>query len=74
MASWACTRINLLVTFYLFKTTDVLQKYSLHEIYFVLILDWKARVQFPVRCTGNVLYITASRMTWNSCRLIAYEE
>jgi len=41
----ACMRTNLLVTFYLFKTTDVLQKYSLHEVYFLLILGKKARVQ-----------------------------
>lgn len=37
---------------FFFLTTDVPQKYSLLEIYFLLILDWKARVQFPVRCTG----------------------
>jgi len=72
-AFMACTRTSLLVPFYLFETTDVLQKYSLHEVYFLLILDWKARVQFPVRCTGIFLYITVSRMIWNSCRLVACE-
>jgi len=58
----ACMKTNLLVPFYLFETTDVLQKYSLHEVYFLLILDKKARVQLSVRCTGIFLYITVSRM------------
>jgi len=69
----ACMRTNLPVSFYLFEATDILQKYSLHEVCFLLILDKKARVQFPVRCTGIFLYITVSRMTWNSCRLVACE-
>jgi hypothetical protein len=68
-----CTRTNLLVPFHLFETTGFLKKYSLHEAYFLLILDWKGTVQFPVRCTGIFPYITVSGMTWNSCRLVACE-
>jgi hypothetical protein len=72
-AFMACTRTYLLVPLYFFKTTVVIQKYSLHEVYFILILDWKARFQFLVKGTEIILYITVYRMTWNTCRLIACE-
>jgi hypothetical protein len=59
-AFMACIMTNLLYSLHVRNHRDLLQKYSVHEISFFLILDWRTRVQFPVRCTGIFLYITTS--------------